>query len=248
MAAVTAIIEALGVAAVLEEINIVLPITIYTDSTVCLSVLNRLGAGSRLKHVQTKFFFVQELVRSGRIKTCKVDTKENPADIGTKSLGASVLQPLLPRAGMKMSLERQSVSTISSLVSNPSGPLGAFLAALVTMMQQGQVRADPGQCVTAAWEEDKKDRSVFYLMTIVLVILVVGAAMGYAMATVKLMKMIFPNKEKKEATMQTDIKEQNEGELFVTQYGQRYHRRRDCGGLASARSPNSVTACRVCMR
>ena len=98
MAAVTAIIEALGVAAVLEEINIVLPITIYTDSTVCLSVLNRLGAGSRLKHVQTKLFFVQELVRSGRIKTCKVDTKENPADIGTKSLGASVLQPPFPQS------------------------------------------------------------------------------------------------------------------------------------------------------
>ena len=110
------------------------------------------------------------------------------------------------------------------------------------MMQQGQVRADPGQCVTAAWQDDKKDRSVFYLMTIVLVILVVGAAMGYAMATVKLMKMIFPDKEKKEATMQTDIEELNEGELFVTQYGQRYHRRRDCGGLASARNPNSVTA------
>ena len=246
MAAVTAIIEALGVAAVLEEINIVLPITIYTDSTVCLSVLNRLGAGSRLTHVQTKFFFVQVLVRSGRIKTCKVDTKENPADIGTKSLGASTLQTLLPRAGMK--LERQSVATISSLVSNPSGPLGAFLAALVTMMQQGQVRAEPGQCATETIQDDKKDWSMFYFMTIMLVILMVGAAMGYTMATIKLMKMIFPAREKKEATMQTDIEELNEGELFVTQYGQRYHRRRDCGGLASARSPNSVTACRVCIR
>ena len=72
--------------------------------------------------------------------------------------------------------------------------------------------------------------------------------MGYAMATIKVMKMIFPDKEKKEAMMQTDIEELYEGELFVTQYGQRYHRRLDCGGLASARSPNSVTACRVCIR
>ena len=79
-------------------------------------------------------------------------------------------------------------------------------------------------------------------------VLVVGAVIGYAVATIKVMKMIFPAKEKKEATMQTDIEELYEGELFVTQYGQRYHRRRDCGGLASARNPNSVTACRVCIR
>ena len=105
-------------------------------------MLNRLGAGSRLKHVQTKFFFVQELVRSGRIKTSKVDTKENPADIGTKSLGASSLQPLLPRAGMKMSFEKQSIAALSSLVSTSSGQVSAFLAALVAMMQQGQAKGE----------------------------------------------------------------------------------------------------------
>ncbi len=51
LAAVTAVIEGLGIAAVLEEINIVLPVRIHVDSTVCLAVLHRLGAGSRFKHV-----------------------------------------------------------------------------------------------------------------------------------------------------------------------------------------------------
>ena len=81
-----------------------------------------------------------------------------------------------------------------------------------------------------------------------MVVLAVGALIGYVMATIKVMRMVFPAREKKEATVQTDVEELPDCELFVTQYGQRYHRRRDCGGLASARSPNSVTACRVCMR
>ncbi len=59
-----------------------------------------MGAGNRFKHVETKFFFVQDLVRSGRIATAKVATEVNPADIGTKSLSAAKLQDLLPLAGM----------------------------------------------------------------------------------------------------------------------------------------------------
>ena len=150
---------------------------------------------------------------------------------------------------MKMNFEKQTIAALSSLVSTSGGQVSAFLTALLAMMQLAPVRGEPGQCEAATvWREDKKDQGVHYGMTIVTAVMMVGALIGYALMVMKMMRLIFPATEKKEVMVQTDVEELPDCELYVTQYGQRYHRRRDCGGLASARSPNSVTACRVCMR
>ena len=85
-------------------------------------------------------------------------------------------------------------------------------------------------------------------MAIVMAVLVIGAVIGYVTATIRVMRFVFPPKETEEASVQTDAEELPDCELYVTQYGQRYHRSRSCGGLSSARKFSSVTPCRVCMR
>ena len=59
---------------------------LYTDSSSAMALVRRTGTG-RLKHIQIRQFFLQNLLRSGVFSIHKVATKLNPADLNTKRLG-----------------------------------------------------------------------------------------------------------------------------------------------------------------
>ena len=58
---------------------------LYTDSASALALVQRAGTG-RLKHVQIKQFYLQNLLRAGIFTIHKVNTKLNPSDLNTKRL------------------------------------------------------------------------------------------------------------------------------------------------------------------
>jgi hypothetical protein len=58
---------------------------LYTDSASAFALVQRAGTG-RLKHVQIKQFYLQNLLRSGIFTIHKVNTKLNPSDLNTKRL------------------------------------------------------------------------------------------------------------------------------------------------------------------
>ena len=59
-------------------------IPVYTDNTSALHVAGNRIFSSRAKHIALRHFFVQELVKEGRVTIHFVKTEQQLADLGTK--------------------------------------------------------------------------------------------------------------------------------------------------------------------
>ena len=67
-------------------------VEIQSDSSTAVSLTHRLGGGPRTKHIDTRYFWVQERVQYGDLSIEKVLTAKNCAYVVTKPVSASVLQ------------------------------------------------------------------------------------------------------------------------------------------------------------
>jgi hypothetical protein len=52
--------------------------------------------------MDTKFLWIQDLVKTGRLKVLKVKGTSNPADVGTKHLGIGEMEDKLASVGFKV--------------------------------------------------------------------------------------------------------------------------------------------------
>ena len=59
----------------------------YIDNTSALHVAGNRTYSSRVKHVALRYFFIQDLVKEGRIDVKYMKTEDQLADVGTKNLG-----------------------------------------------------------------------------------------------------------------------------------------------------------------
>ena len=69
------------------------------DSTAAKAIASRLGLG-KVRHMEVRFLWVQEMVKEGKIAVKKVHTTKNIADLLTKPVSMSVVLELFPRAGL----------------------------------------------------------------------------------------------------------------------------------------------------
>ena len=75
-----------------QDLGFPMKIEIQCDSSTANSLMDRLGAGQRTKHIDTRYFWIQKRVQDGDLSTKKVPTAKNCADVGTKTVSASVPQ------------------------------------------------------------------------------------------------------------------------------------------------------------
>ena len=75
-----------------QDLGIPMKVEIQSDISTANSLTDRFGAGQRTKHVDTRYFWVQERVQYGELSIKKVLTAKNCADVGTKPVSTSVLQ------------------------------------------------------------------------------------------------------------------------------------------------------------
>lgn len=68
----------------LREAGLKMRCYLHTDSTACRGVCGRQGPG-KIKHMQTRFLWLQERVRSRGIETKKIPGERHPSDLGTKT-------------------------------------------------------------------------------------------------------------------------------------------------------------------
>ena len=73
-----------------QDLGIPMKIEIQSDSSTN-SLTDRLGAGQRTKHIDTRYLWIQERVQDGDLSINKVHTAKNCADVGTKPVSASIL-------------------------------------------------------------------------------------------------------------------------------------------------------------
>ena len=87
------VLDALGWGELFHEIP-----TVYSDASAARGICSRSGVG-KLKHMQTRFLWVQESLRHKHFKLATIDSSMNTSDLGTKYLDASrraVLLSMMP--------------------------------------------------------------------------------------------------------------------------------------------------------
>ena len=99
-AIVTGVAEALAVQALAEEMGWKMSVCVHTDSSAAKAVASRRGLG-KLRHIELKYLWVQELVQEQRIAIKKINGLDNPADCLTKPKDFKCFEPLLSRFGAR---------------------------------------------------------------------------------------------------------------------------------------------------
>ena len=90
----------IGVTNLMADIGFKLnePILLRVDSTACLGMASRKGAG-RVRHIHTPCLWLQTAISEGKIVIDKVEGSVNPADLGTKVLPQASIQRILQACG-----------------------------------------------------------------------------------------------------------------------------------------------------
>ena len=83
-----------------QDLEIPMKVEIKSDSSTANSLTDRLGAGQRTKHIDTRYFWIRERVQDGDFSIKKVLTAKNCADVGTKPVSVSALQQYCKFAGL----------------------------------------------------------------------------------------------------------------------------------------------------
>ena len=97
-ALVTGSAEGLGLRSLMQDLGWDVPVKIWTDSSTAQSVASRRGLG-KLRHVELRFLWVQEMVKKGRLILGKVWGPNNVADHLTKGKMAWEYAHLLREVG-----------------------------------------------------------------------------------------------------------------------------------------------------
>ena len=90
----------LSLRAIYSDYGMDMEVEIHSDSTTAGSLTDRLGAGPRTNHLDTRYLWVQERVQDKDLRVVKVHTSKNLSDAGTKPVTAKVLEQHCLSAGM----------------------------------------------------------------------------------------------------------------------------------------------------
>ena len=109
-AVVRAAAEALCMKSVMTDLGWHADITIWIDSSAAKAIASRVGLG-RVRHMEVKFLWLQEVVKAKRVVLKKVAGTRNPADALTKSKSFDENSDLLRLVGVEVS-SRQSEARV----------------------------------------------------------------------------------------------------------------------------------------
>ena len=97
-AMVTGCAEGLGLQALAEDLGWRVEVRLWTDSSATKAVPNRRGLG-KLRHVELKWLWVQDMVKEGKVQLKTVKETENAADHLTKPKCREEVEVVLRNVG-----------------------------------------------------------------------------------------------------------------------------------------------------
>ena len=104
-AIVSGVSEALGVKALLKDLGVEVKVRCFTDSNAAIGITKRLGLG-KIRHMQTRYLWIQDLVTNGHVQICKINTHVNSTDLMTKYLDSSTIQTHVKLLNLQQSITR----------------------------------------------------------------------------------------------------------------------------------------------
>ena len=108
-AIVSGVAEGLGMVTLAADLGWRARVLLWTDSNAGRAICSRKGLG-KLRHLETKWLWVQDVVRSGRIRVRKVGGTSNPADILTKPKSGKDMDGMIRRIGGRLLWRRKGRS------------------------------------------------------------------------------------------------------------------------------------------
>ena len=133
--------EGLGTQAIAADLGISGELTLLADSSAAIGICRRSGIG-RVRHLAVGQLWVQERIRDRTIRLQKVPGDANPADIGTKHLGADAMRRCVARAGLVYRAGRSSAAPKLAAEVNPFLREGAV----------GKPAQVPARSLRALWQ------------------------------------------------------------------------------------------------
>ena len=91
----------LGMKSLIEDLWGSAGLTLFSDASAGRGMAFRKGLG-KVRHIETKYLWIQDLIKDGRIKLLKIKGTLNTADIGTKHLSISEMRGLLSSIGLRV--------------------------------------------------------------------------------------------------------------------------------------------------
>ena len=100
-AMVRAAAEAMSMQSIMKDMGWHSTITVWVDSSAAKSIASRVGLG-KVRHMEVKFLWLQEVVKAKRVQIRKVAGDKNPADVLTKPRSMRENQGLLRVVGVEV--------------------------------------------------------------------------------------------------------------------------------------------------
>jgi len=91
----------LGLQTLAKDLGQDLGVDLYCDASAGRSMAFRKGLG-KVRHMDTKFLWIQDLVKTGRLSVLKIKGTRNPADVGTKHLSVAEMEEKLLSVGIEL--------------------------------------------------------------------------------------------------------------------------------------------------
>jgi hypothetical protein len=101
--------EAMGVKSLLQDLGLEVSIRLMVDSSSAKSMMSRLGVG-RVRHLETRLLWMQQLVRDGTIIVKWIPGVSNPADVLTKPKCWSDISRLTTVVGLRFDVRIKATS------------------------------------------------------------------------------------------------------------------------------------------
>jgi hypothetical protein len=96
VAAVRGTAEGLAARSLTQDLGRACKLRVHVDSSAAIGICKRSGIG-KVRHLDTRLLWVQDLVRSGDVDVVKIAGELNPADLMTKHLAADAISANLVR-------------------------------------------------------------------------------------------------------------------------------------------------------
>ena len=104
--------QGLGIQSLMKDLGWSLQLRVLSDATAAIGIARRKGLG-KVRHLDCTDLWIQDQVRSGRIKLDKIMGAQNPADILTKYVDRKALDMALPKMNLHPTQGRAASAPIA---------------------------------------------------------------------------------------------------------------------------------------
>ena len=116
--------QALGMMAIGRDLGIPMQVTLHSDASAALGIIQRQGVG-KMRHVSTQYLWIQEKTRQDIFDIAKIPGDDNPSDILTKNVPAELLHKHMYNMHMAVHGDRaKSAPTLAYVGGDPQGGPG----------------------------------------------------------------------------------------------------------------------------